>query len=744
MELKLYIKQQLTVNTYQQQVYYDGQNPQSLKPVETSKTPLPASRSFPEYPDFLDMTDNVSDLYKLKLTWTQERDEGGLVSVGASQQKKSASGTLIFEGEAYRLLKKWLVDDVSAPLNSVAVKIEHVGCGSYLEYAIKAADLSWCESAECTFDITLKQQEEMLNCIKSTWIGDNHQGWFQTTPAGSKRHPRFSYCNEARPNGMMVMVWWLIGNITVPALTILIPILFSINGILFVVNLIIDIINGLKKLFGGKKADNVPWKKVPYFDLQAMLDALSNFYIESAGCGREHPAPLVRDYISNVCTKCGVTVDQDSAPIFFNPVLTIETSSRTIEQLSNPHYNACYFFPQAEKGVRRFKSLNMLRAIPNNTDFYLVENTPLYTLDMFLDELKVLYNAEWRLRNNILYFQRKDWFEKNNSIYNFSEGHPDRMKLVEGICYEWNEEKYPAYTSGLYSQDAADTAGNNAMSYMNDYVSHGNAIENPNFEGVREILTPFTATKFRLDGNAGDYLYDAFQVVVNGSFLTPFLAGIMFDIVAGHIEQYADYALLLSDENTTAPKILLWDGERYENARCIKPYYTSPKVGNTPPANPTYNPNSDPWDKTHRLDTTVRGANLTLPPSQEGYFLVTDFFGAREIKKPAMLTNYNMYFAPGYKGGLWDWFHWIDDPRVNPMINMKWTAKIELCCEDLLEKDSNNVDRLGVFGDASNILLGEKVTLPLNYYTDGRITEIEVNYDPTNVLGQHIVLKGKV
>ena len=55
-----------------------------------------------------------------------ERNAEGLAVSGPSNQKKSASGTLTFEGAAYQYLKKWLVDDDSAQLNAMDIKIEHV------------------------------------------------------------------------------------------------------------------------------------------------------------------------------------------------------------------------------------------------------------------------------------------------------------------------------------------------------------------------------------------------------------------------------------------------------------------------------------------------------------------------------------------------------------------------------------------------------------------------------------------
>lgn len=739
MQLKLYIQQTLTYDIQGNRIYYIGNSPQQLQKEQHSVTPFPSGRSFPNHPDWYDVTLHVSDLHRLKLTWADNKDSNGLTVAGASQLQKSASGTLTFEGEAYRLLKQWLIDDVSAPLNSVDVRILDESCNNhYLGYTINAADLRWCEENTCTFDVTLKQKDERLNCIKSTLISHNEYKMFETVPANGKKHPRFSYCNEQRPNGLMVMVWWQSGVIILPTLMALIPIMFALNGIFAVINVIVGAVNALIKIITGKPLNTVNWQTIPYFDFAGMRDALGGYFIESAGCGREHPAPLIRDYIENVCKYCNVAVDADSAPVFFSQTITVQSSHGLLEGVHNPHYNACYFHAPVKRGIRRFKSLNALRVFPNNTDYYIQDNRPLLTLDMFLDQIKPLYNAEWRVKNGKLYFQRKDYFLEEEALYDFTENGADRHKLLEGLCFEWNEQKYPAYTNGIYTNDAADTCGNEAESQMNGFVSHGNVDENPTFEGVRDLRISLGATRFRLDGVSEDYLYDAMQVVVNGSFLTPFLAGLMFDVVGRDIQEYADYALLLKDESCTLPKILIWDGASYENARCVQPH-TSRWLANTglrpPNRNAIYDTGKEWWDQ-HPENTFVRGSGLTLPPNQAGYYLVTDFFGAREIKKPVMLVNYPMYFEPGYENTLWDWFHWIDDPKINPVMNINWQAKIELCCED--------VNALQLFGDLTDIKLGHKVKLPMKYYNEGTITEIEVSYDVTDTGGPYMLFKGTV
>ena len=122
-----------------------------------------------------------------------------------------------------------------------------------------------------------------------------------------------------------------------------------------------------------------------------------------------------------------------------------------------------------------------------------------------------------------------------------------------------------------------------------------------------------------------------------------------------------------------------------------------------PPINTKYNSSS--WPYRHESYTKVSGENMVPGSKPLGMYTVR---GAGIItQKNALLVNYPMYFEPGYKGTLWDWFHWIDDPKRSPKRHQKFSLKMELC-KDLLE-------RVKPFDDAANIILGQKIKLPLPF-----------------------------
>lgn len=754
------MKQYLPVNKSTGQVgYYSGNNPSSLSFIAGS---LPAARQWRNYGNYIDVTDSVDEPEKLKLTWTLNRDNfGEEVPDGGIASKKSASGALLFEGEAFQLLKNWLIDDVSASLNVVQVMIEYVGCGRFTDYQITANDITYCEDAVCTFSVTLKQLDLPLDCIKRTIISDNWQGWFQSVPANGKKHPRFSYCKETKPNLQLAVQMALAAHLGAVAYILLILVGPPLLVILAVVLALATVINAIISAI-----NTIPGINIPTFNTSGLQNAINqlagaftgglfdwfaNLMLEMVGCGREHPAPLIRDYISNVCAKCGVRVDAQTAPVFFSNIITWSTSSRgVLSNAYNEHYNACFLYTENKRGIRRFLNFNINgNEIPSN-EYYIPETRPLDTLDMFLDRLKGLYNFEWELKyiNNsgqlqpTLYIQRKDYFKQPNGtgyLFDFSVNGADRSKLIKGICYEWNGQKQPAFIRGLYEEDAIDSCGNEAKHYFNDIVTTGNVDINPNFDGTRDKTQRFGATRFRLDGVSNDYVYDALQIISNVSFLSLFLNLFILARFRDQVALYGDYALLMNDETCALPKVLLWDGNSYENAKCSRRYFATSNNGVTPAINNNYNTDAHTWEQRHKPETYVKGytGSLANPFNQPyGTYRVQDLLGTITIVRPAMLPNYHISFAQDFQDSMWDYFHWIDDPKFNPVINQNFNLRIPLCCED--------AKTLKIFNDGGAIELGGKVKLSNPYNPDGKITEITASWDTEDVNGQYIEIKGQL
>lgn len=737
MDLKIYIQKRQYFNIQGSPIYFTGANPQSL---QSQQGYIPGNA-------WIDVTKDVGNLEDIALTFTEQRDSAGVDTPGVTFVRRTSSSNLGIEADAYRYIKDWLINDVAAPLNAISVKIEHVSCGTYENWQITRGQVSFCDgNAICQFDVTLQQQDELYHCIQKEVIADNWQGWFQVVPANGKKHPRFSYCNEIKPNGQLLLQWYVMTAFLATNTITFFIILTAINPILWILNRIEDALNSIPGV-------DVDWNIPEPISLGDIFSAVSQAYIESAGCGREHPAPLIRDYITNVCDKCGVKVDHITAPAFFASNISLEASSGTRNSVPNPYFNACFLFAPIKRGIRRFKNLNLVFGYqgPNTTDFYIPDNAPLIALSDFLTELARPFNSDWRIKkvNGIpyLYFWRQDWFIDTTPVYDFSKGTDDYYKIVEGMCFEAYEIKYPATVDGLYSSDAVDTCGNEALRRMNGYAyAFGETDNNPLFEGILDSKTQFFgATKFRLDGASTDYIYDTAQMVLNGSIFTimtgiPGAAGAVFSIfdkVMQDVRIYADYGLLLRDETCSLGKILIWDGTDYLNAKCVKTKKAYPTTfSNLPSPTKNIKYENQEWHERFPVESFVRGQDLTFVASTTGVYEVKDYYGYQFSKQTALLVNWPMYFNPGYQDTLWDWWWWIQDPRLNPKMGLTWYVRIELCCEDLV--------RCGVFNDASESILGQRVKVNIPYYPDGKVSELSVNYGSSTEVGKYIEIKGTV
>lgn len=731
MELKMYIRhtQNLAVEdspsqglVFGQPVIFAGLNPTQL-------TPVPGIVPVPNY---FEVTEDVANLDKLSLTWTSERDNTGALAQGTNQAKRTASNPVQMEGATYKFIKEWLIDHVSAPLNAIDVRFEDTSCGLYDEWIIKAPQVQWCADEICEFSVTVQQKDPALQCIQSTLISDDWQGWFREEPTNGKKHPRFVYCNEVKPNGMMITLWWLMSLV----FTILILLTPIINTIIAIINVIIAIINAIAWITGQDPVD--------YLSFFNPMDLAESFYMESSGCGRMHPAPLVRDYIDNVCKKCGVHVDGITDPIFHSTTINIDMSSdRQVRQRSNPFYDTAYMNAPIKRGIRIFRGL--FNNDQNLVNYYIPDNRPILSLDMFLDEIRTAFNADWKITTvngqQTLFFWRKDWFTLGSALYNFSDNSEDRNKIIQGICFTWLDKKQFAYMRGLYGEDAADTCGTEALGYMNDIISLGDKTNNPNYDGFLDKTTKFGGTRFRLDGASDDYISNALQVLLNGAALNPTIPAVIQNGIVPALSEYADYALLLSGEVASLPKLIIWDPTTgYDFAKAVRNKSTVPQNINgsnwpMPTPNLVYNPNGTIWPEIHIPQTYVTGSGLSFGSSPIGKYTVQEYFGIDLYARPAELCNYPMFFSSKYTENIYDFFHWIDDTRINTSTSREWSLKIELCCDDL--------QKLGVLNDASEVKLLYPVLLPTQFYNVGKITEIVVDYDGGDY-GKNINLKGVV
>lgn len=659
MELKIYFRKLQLYNETQQPVYYNGTNPNSLNTIQ----------GFIPDNDWVEMTRYVDNLDEFSASWKAKENAG---SKGMSNVDKSVSMELNLYDKAYTYVIEWLNNHPASPLNGIEVRISIDNCGTIEDYIIKRDGISFCDNDHCSLEVNLKQKDDLYTCIYSTLITDNHLNMFDS----KYEHPRFSYCNEFRPVAILVVLFSILTILATAVILILAPILVVVNVI---VGIIKAVVKAIKKLtFGAVRISVKDLDKIP--SPGDLINSIAEIYVDLFGCGREHPAPLIRDYIRNVCTKCGISYSKESIPDFFNP--------------QSEYYNLTMLSADCKEGFDKDRSL-----------FWRKDNDPLLTLDMLLDKLKPLFNAKWFIKNEILYFNRHDKFDNDTFLYDFIGN--DKKLILENICYTWNEEIKPAYCRAGYSIDGFDNLTSDCLRRYNDIVEFNTPTINPLLKGEdNKVTADFAPTRFRGDGIYKDYVEQTLEATSYIKFLLLGLDTFIFSKVKSKMRKL-EFAIIMQNHTTILPKLIIWDGKTKKAARAVRKYKSGALM---PVPNSVYNTQAKAYNVVHNTDEV---------DSKNGW-----------------LINYPMFFDAMFKGNLWD-YHQIDDPRTNPPMNNSFELSIPLCCEDLTKLGV--LDRSGNIMIERKVKINAGT-----FYQEGIIKEIAIDFDSSNKLGKHIKIKGRL
>lgn len=392
---------------------------------------------------WIDYSDGV-DLTKLTRELSLDVD---------NDPQKSITGTISLSGGAYTDVYNHLVNNVNMYSNSVCVRVIDTVCsGDEYYFKIDNKNLRWCDTDGCEMEFDMTGYEPQLDCIRNTTIADNTNNVFDQF--GSIVHPRFRYCDVIKPTLFFGFIMALASLVD--------AILIGWNGA----------INALNSVLG------------------LGLTPIGYLGNTLSGCQRGWPSPFIRTYISNVCTLCGMSADETTAPVFYdvkNPFAPAE---------DNPYYYAALLTAYTKKGVRM-----------NGTQSYIPNNAPSWTLRRMLKEIKPLWNARWFLYNNMVYFHRKDLIGEliwgTTPAIDFTTGN-DSGFLIDGVCYEWNGEGKVRRLYMHYAKDQTDAIGNEVANRFNgEYLDTSG---NDNYTEAKDVsVEEISTASFVLDGNDADY-----------------------------------------------------------------------------------------------------------------------------------------------------------------------------------------------------------------------------------------------
>lgn len=416
----------------------------------------------------------IDGVEQFNITWRENDDDGGLA--------KSYSSELRFYDDGYSILKTILIDNPNGFINQVDVQIFDECCGRLVfDGEITGDGIDWCEP-ECWISANVVEKKESLNCVKSTLITDNHDGFL------FRSQKKMRYCVEPRPEFLYTVLFFIYG----------------------IINLVITIVTlGTNLIFG-------------YMD---------NFRARMIQCNWYHPSALVRDYVENVCRKCG-----------------LQFESSILNTPGSPYYDLLLFSAQVRKGFK-----------PSGVNPYLIpENYPIETLDtLFTRHLNPIFNAKYWIVGNRLIFERKDFFSNTNTWIDAEQLLNDGRIIENQICFSWIDKEQYSFGNYKYSPDAMDIASNEIAGRYDDIVEWNPPPTSPRQKGSLDLTLQSSRTRFRNDGAGPDILVEA---VVN-SFVFGITSGGFVDSTNGNI--------IMSNHTASNYKFIIWNsgsGDNYSKA----------------------------------------------------------------------------------------------------------------------------------------------------------------------------------
>lgn len=457
-------------------------------------------------------------------------------------QEFGFSAGVTFYGSAYNYIYDKLV--LASNPQEAAIKVDIIDdcCNDRLIYQgeLNTESLDWCaDSCEITADIQERDLDaEKLGCVESTRVWDNRLG-FQQQP-----HPFFWHCTESRPLFVQDIIMIFTIHFTyfiLPVFLVIGYLITMVNIIITVINVVIGVINAIPGVPNIDKIDRIGDGDISFFD--DVAGWITEMNTRASGCKFGHPAPLVRSYIQNVCDICGVSFSS-----------TILNTPFRDDGTPNPYYNLCWLEAPVDKGKRDYTT-------------WIDDNKPLLTGSAMLEKLRKPFYANWKIIDGVLYFETEDFFDVAGSW--FDATNLDDERIIE-LCFTYQKDTPPAFTTFQWTVDGVDWVGNEAKALYNDIVDwNPPGTVNKRLRGEQQWLIEFSPARFRSDGISRTIpeTYKDIAQLLGGSLLADLL-----------IDPKYDNALILPQDLTFIPKLLIWDGESpFTRAKVIR----TPGAGGT-------------------------------------------------------------------------------------------------------------------------------------------------------------------
>lgn len=332
--------------------------------------------------------------------------DDGIIELGQSS-------TVTLTGEGYTFwYNELFLDSCNSIDKEYNVKIKIGSCNVQLDFILKSQGVS-IDTLNCSVKLNLNTKNEIEDQYKIlTRYAFTEEGFIDYVQ-GLNRIPRMLFVNEISLITKYIALIWHI--VLLPLRALLIVIGGIINGIITALNTLL--------------IDDIDKINISEFFKDVGDDVI--------GAGEYTTVFYIKDIFEFWATKAGLN--------FQSSILQ-----------TDPYQDSVLFAKQYGRGIEINRCDSVIWDSENDPNLSPVE---------VFNLVKPLHNAEWKIINDILYYERKDFFD-NLSVQAFVlESEVKGKKVVDTFEYTFDNSKQYARFSSELRFDTVDTQGNRALPF---------------------------------------------------------------------------------------------------------------------------------------------------------------------------------------------------------------------------------------------------------------------------------------
>lgn len=205
------------------------------------------------------------------------------------------------------------------------------------------------------------------------------------------------------------------------------------------------------------------------FGWTALVLEIEAFLQKILGCHGAIRTFYIRDILEEIGTDTSITIQS------------------SIFQTQANYSNAAWLDTQA------------IARITNQGNYSNPDQSSLFA-DGFLDLLGGVFNADWRIKDGVLVFERVDFFLQTSvTLINADVAYGNGNNLAEDApCYTYTDQVRAAYGRYAYTEDNEETLGNEALNLYNDIIDFNDPFDQNKAGGIN-ITVPIAAARFAKD-----------------------------------------------------------------------------------------------------------------------------------------------------------------------------------------------------------------------------------------------------